>query len=267
MADPLAPRSDSFPVRVPVRSRGARPRDRCRRQRAYLVDRRLAPLRRIPVVVDRDHRRLRRDLDPARRASRCSAASRRPSSRRFSPPGSWPDARPRIAEAQLTFEHLFSGFSDRLMPLVIVGLLYLAGTVVDRASSFGALSIGVVGMSGLGALMSRRSDSGRLGDAGDAGPRRRCRRARGDARRAAADDGVLVRAGARRCCGRRAGRGDEGELRRVPREYLAVADLRPVGIVLAIVASIPFGLGWLVLGPVFAASVYASYKDIFGAPA
>ena len=34
-----------------------------------------------------------------------------------------------------------------------------------------------------------------------------------------------------------------------------------------IVASIPLGLGWFVLGPVFAASVYASYKDIFGAPA
>ena len=39
-----------------------------------------------------------------------------------------------------------------------------------------------------------------------------------------------------------------------------------IGLVLAIVATIPFGLGWFVLGPVFAASVYASYKDIFGAP-
>ncbi len=40
---------------------------------------------------------------------------------------------------------------------------------------------------------------------------------------------------------------------------------------LAIVASIPFLLGWLVLGPVAVASVYASYCDIFeqgsGAPA
>jgi len=35
------------------------------------------------------------------------------------------------------------------------------------------------------------------------------------------------------------------------------------GIVLAIVASIPFGLGWLVLGPVTIATVYASYCDIF----
>ncbi len=32
---------------------------------------------------------------------------------------------------------------------------------------------------------------------------------------------------------------------------------------LAIVASIPLGLGWLVLGPVLIASVYAAYRDIF----
>jgi uncharacterized membrane protein len=40
-----------------------------------------------------------------------------------------------------------------------------------------------------------------------------------------------------------------------------------LGILFAIVASIPFGLGWLVLLPVYAASMYASYKDIFGEPA
>ncbi len=31
----------------------------------------------------------------------------------------------------------------------------------------------------------------------------------------------------------------------------------------AIVASIPFGLGWLVLGPVLVASLYAAYRDIY----
>jgi len=36
-----------------------------------------------------------------------------------------------------------------------------------------------------------------------------------------------------------------------------------IGLGLAIVASIPFGLGWLALGPTLAASVYASYRDIF----
>jgi len=35
-------------------------------------------------------------------------------------------------------------------------------------------------------------------------------------------------------------------------------------VVLGIVASIPLGLGWLVLGPVAIASVYVAYRDIFG---
>jgi hypothetical protein len=37
-----------------------------------------------------------------------------------------------------------------------------------------------------------------------------------------------------------------------------------VVLVLSIVATIPFGLGWLVLGPVLAASVYTAYQGIFG---
>jgi uncharacterized membrane protein len=32
---------------------------------------------------------------------------------------------------------------------------------------------------------------------------------------------------------------------------------------LSIIATIPIGLGWLVLGPVLAASIYASYRDIY----
>ncbi len=39
-----------------------------------------------------------------------------------------------------------------------------------------------------------------------------------------------------------------------------------LGLVFAIAATIPLLLGWLVLAPVFAASVYASYKDIFPEP-
>jgi uncharacterized membrane protein len=34
--------------------------------------------------------------------------------------------------------------------------------------------------------------------------------------------------------------------------------------VLGIVAAIPLGLGWLVLGPTMIASVYVSYRDIYG---
>ena len=36
-----------------------------------------------------------------------------------------------------------------------------------------------------------------------------------------------------------------------------------IGFLLAILASIPLGLGWLVLAPVIAASVYAGYRDIY----
>ena len=35
------------------------------------------------------------------------------------------------------------------------------------------------------------------------------------------------------------------------------------GLLLAIVATIPLGLGWLVLGPVLAISVYTAYRDIY----
>ena len=37
-----------------------------------------------------------------------------------------------------------------------------------------------------------------------------------------------------------------------------------VYMVLAVVAAIPFGLGFLVLGPVTVCAVYASYREIFG---
>ena len=37
-----------------------------------------------------------------------------------------------------------------------------------------------------------------------------------------------------------------------------------VALVLGIIAAIPLGLGWLVLGPVVIASIYVAYRDIFG---
>jgi uncharacterized membrane protein len=34
--------------------------------------------------------------------------------------------------------------------------------------------------------------------------------------------------------------------------------------VLSLLATLPFGLGWLVLGPVLVGSIYAAYRDIYG---
>ena len=34
-----------------------------------------------------------------------------------------------------------------------------------------------------------------------------------------------------------------------------------LGLVFAIIATIPFGLGWIVLAPVYAATLYPSYKE------
>jgi len=40
-----------------------------------------------------------------------------------------------------------------------------------------------------------------------------------------------------------------------------------IGMLLAFIATIPLGLGWIVLAPVYTATLYVSYKDIFGEPA
>ena len=37
-------------------------------------------------------------------------------------------------------------------------------------------------------------------------------------------------------------------------------------LIFMVIATLPLGLGWLVLGPVFAASIYASYRDIYLKP-
>ena len=49
------------------------------------------------------------------------------------------------------------------------------------------------------------------------------------------------------------------------RNILAVIVLVLITFVLAIVATIPFGLGWLVLGPVILLVIYAQFEDLFDA--
>jgi uncharacterized membrane protein len=167
---------------------------------------------------------------------------------------------------ELTINHLFGGFSDRLTPLLVLGLLYLVGTMIILGVMF-VIAIGTIGMSGIGALMS------------------------GDP--AVATVTALATLGVGALLAVLVGllialplmmaywfapalvmlRNDEPVAALRASFFACLANVVPmlvysiIGLVLAIVASIPFGLGWFVLGPVFAASVYASYKDIFGTPA
>jgi uncharacterized membrane protein len=39
-----------------------------------------------------------------------------------------------------------------------------------------------------------------------------------------------------------------------------------VGFILAVLATLPIGLGWLLLGPVIMASIYTGYRDIYFKP-
>ncbi len=64
---------------------------------------------------------------------------------------------------------------------------------------------------------------------------------------------------------------DQAPTRAVARSFRAcIRNLVPfvlyglILFVLAFIASLPLGLGWLVLGPVVVGSVYAAYQDIFG---
>jgi len=163
----------------------------------------------------------------------------------------------------LRIEHLFGGFSDRLGPLMIVGLLYLIGTLAIVVV-VGTLLFAAVGMTGIGTLLT--------GDPLQAGV----------AALAALGIGALFAV----LLGLLLGiplmmafwfapalvalRNDEplaaakASFDACLRNMLPMLVYSLLGLVFAIVASIPFGLGWLVLAPVFAASFYASYKDIFG---
>ena len=168
--------------------------------------------------------------------------------------------------SELAMNHLFAGFSERLGPLLVVGLLYLAGTVVIMCV-VAAIAIGTIGMSGIGALMS--------GDPVQAGLTLLA--GLGIGATLATLAGMLIALPLMMAYWFAPAlvmlRHDEPVAAMKASFGACLANMWPmlvyslVGLVLAIVATIPFGLGWIVLAPVFAASVYASYKDIFGAPA
>ncbi|MEO8302853.1 MAG: BPSS1780 family membrane protein [Betaproteobacteria bacterium] len=166
---------------------------------------------------------------------------------------------------QLTIGHLFASFSDRLSPLIIVGVLYLVGTCIIAILVFGVL-LGSVGMAGMGMLLG--------GDPLEAGFGMLAGLGVGAliALLIATLVGIPLMMAYWYAPALVVFRNDEPIAAMKASFHACLVNVWPmfvyslVGLVFAIVASIPLGLGWLVLAPVFAASVYASYKDIFGLP-
>jgi uncharacterized membrane protein len=167
---------------------------------------------------------------------------------------------------ELKIEHLFACFKDKAMPLVIVALLNFAGWFLIWAIAV-ALLVAVVGFSTLASIVS--------GDPAEAGL----------ALLSAFGVGSLVVVLLAALLGMPLimaywfapalvlFRGEE-PLKAMRTSFAACMRNVPpflvyglLGMLFAVVASIPLGLGWFVLMPVYAATIYASYKDIFGEPA
>lgn len=166
---------------------------------------------------------------------------------------------------KLAIGDLFACFSnDRLTPLLVVGLVYLAGWFVIWVVTL-ALVVAVVGVGSIGALMSGEALEAGLG-----------------ALAAFSFGTIFVVLVALTLVSLLlmafwyapalvALRGDEPVAAMRTSFRACLANFVPLllvyaslGVLFAIVATIPFGLGWFVLMPVSAASLYASYRDIFG---
>ena len=162
----------------------------------------------------------------------------------------------------LTLGHLFAGFSQQTGPLIMVGLIYTGLAILITLIVAGVM-IAIFGVAILG-MLTGATDPSQTGVAlgnvvvavllgilfflllllplimavwfapalvmlGGAGP------------------GAALKASFHGCL----------------RNIVPMLVYGAIGIVLAIIASIPFALGWLVLAPVALASIYASYCDIF----
>lgn len=156
--------------------------------------------------------------------------------------------------AELQIGHLFAGFREKFGPLATVGALYLAASIVI------ALLVGLVTGAGMWSMMSGNTDPASVAGAGltlvlaflimmalmlpvmmavwFAPPL------------------VMFH--------------EQGAVDAMKNSFFAclknIVPFLVYGVILmvaAIVATIPFGLGWLVLGPTMACSLYAAYRDIF----
>jgi uncharacterized membrane protein len=156
---------------------------------------------------------------------------------------------------ELQIGHLFAGFRERFGTLVSVGLLYLAGSVVA------ALVAGLVTGAGLWNMLG----GGQVDPAAAAGAFMTVLL------------GVLVMMAlmlpvfmAIWFAPPLVVFHEQGALEAMKNSFAAclrnIVPFLVYGVilfVLAMLASIPFGLGWLVLGPTLVCSLYMAYRDIF----
>jgi len=166
----------------------------------------------------------------------------------------------------LKVEHLFACCNARAVPLVVVALLYFAGWFLIWLIAI-ALLVGVVGFSTLASLVS--------GDPTEAGIALLSAFGIGSVivLLLAALLGVPLIMAYWFAPALVLFRGDE-PIKAMKTSFVAcVRNMPPfmiyglLGMLFAVVATIPLGLGWLVLMPVYGATIYTSYKDIFGEPA
>lgn len=162
----------------------------------------------------------------------------------------------------ITLGHLFGGFSQRTGPLVIVGLIY-TGLAVLITVIVGGMMVAIFGVAVFG-MLTGAVDPSQTGIALDSAV-------------VAVLLGflfflllllplimaiwfapALVMLG-----GLSPGAAMKASFSGCLRNVVPFLVYGLIGLVLAIVASIPFGVGWFVLGPVTIASIYASYCDIF----
>jgi len=175
-------------------------------------------------------------------------------------------ARAQDRGGEITVAHLFACFNDKAMPLVIVALLYFGGWFVIWVLA-AALVLGVVGVGSFASLLT--------GDPTQAGVAALSALGLGSIilLLLVALVGVPLIMAYWFAPALVLFRGDEPFAAMKASFFACLRNVPPffvyslLGIVFAILASIPFGLGWFVLGPVYAASMYTCYKDVFGEPA
>ena len=166
-------------------------------------------------------------------------------------------ARKAEGGGNLEIADLFAAFKDKAAPLVVLGALLLVGTLVIMLAA-GALGFGAI----MGAAGGGRHGAGGMFAAMGAGL---------FALLVALALGALVAMvvwfGPALVVFRNVAPVDaaRASFAACLKNVVTFLVYGVIYLIAAIVASIPFGLGWIVLIPVGSLTVYLSYKDVFGA--